>query len=148
MVASLEEVLNGRIEFSKIHLKPFSALVLNDVAIIDNEPVTDWNGEQADTVAKARSIVTTFSLKGLRNDGTIHIRRLNVNDGLFVLAKDERGGSIRTPFQQVRRKRKKGTTLNLALTRTGSESRNSGSGLSTRPKTVPAQGIWHRLEEP
>ena len=69
-VEALGDALNGRVEFSKIHLKPFSALVLNDVVLIDNAPVTDWNGERLDTVAKARSIVTTFSLKGLRNDGT------------------------------------------------------------------------------
>ena len=63
-VEALGDALNGRVEFSKIHLKPFSALVLNDVVLIDNAPVTDWNGERLDTVAKARSIVTTFSLKG------------------------------------------------------------------------------------
>ena len=44
-VEALGDALNGRVEFSKIHLKPFSALVLNDVVIIDNAPVTDWNGD-------------------------------------------------------------------------------------------------------
>ena len=44
-VEALGDALNGRVEFSKIHLKPFSALVLNDVVLIDNAPVTDWNGE-------------------------------------------------------------------------------------------------------
>ena len=33
VVASLEGVLNGRIEISKIHLRPFNALVLKDVAV-------------------------------------------------------------------------------------------------------------------
>ena len=104
-VEALGDALNGRVEFSKIHLKPFSALVLNDVVLIDNAPVTDWNGERLDTVAKARSIVTTFSLKGLRNDGTLHIKRLSVNDGMFVLAKDERGGNIGRLFNKSEEKK-------------------------------------------
>ena len=56
-VAALGDALNGRIEFSKVHLKPFTALVLKDVTILDNEPVVDWDGERVDTVARAGSIV-------------------------------------------------------------------------------------------
>ena len=94
VVASLENTLNGRIEFSKIHIRPFSALALKDVTLLDNEPGTDWQGHRLDTVARAGSIVTTFSLKGLRNDGVIHIKRISIKDGLFVLEKDERGSNI------------------------------------------------------
>ncbi len=94
VVASLETALNGRVEFSRIHLKPFTALALKDVTLLDNEPVTDWLGNRTDTVARVGSIVITFSLKGLRNDGIIHIKRMSVKDGTFVLAKDERGSNI------------------------------------------------------
>ncbi|HBH08206.1 MAG TPA: hypothetical protein DDX40_02230 [Rikenellaceae bacterium] len=106
-VEALGDVLNGRIEFSKVHLKPFTALVLKDVTILDNEPVIDWNGERVDTVARAGSIVTTFSVKGLRNDGTLHIKRLSVSDGLFVLAKDDRGGNIGRLFKKPAEKKEK-----------------------------------------
>lgn len=135
VVASLEGVLNGRIEISKIHLRPFNALVLKDVAIIDSEPVTDWDGEEADTLASAGSIVATFSLKGLRNDGAIHIRRLNISDASFSLAKDERGGSIKRIFKSSDEKRKASLSL-WRSTPAGSGSETSGSGSSTRPKTV------------
>lgn len=93
-VESLGAIFNGRIEFSKAHIKPFSALVIKDLVVLDNEPGLDWDGERLDTVAKAGSIVATFSIKGLRNDGTLHIKRLNVSDGAFTLAKDGRGGNI------------------------------------------------------
>ena len=94
VIGSLDGILNGRIEFSKIHIKPFTALVLKDVALIDNEPVTDWYGEKVDTIASARSIVVTLSLKGLQNDRTINVKRLSVSDGSFSLAKDKRGSNI------------------------------------------------------
>lgn len=105
VLESLDGVLNGRIEFSKIHVKPFSALVIKDLAIIDSEPVDDWDGERLDTIAKARSIVATFSLKGLRNDGTLHLRRLSVSDGGFTLAKDARGGNIGRLFKKPDKKK-------------------------------------------
>ena len=106
-VAALGDALNGRIEFSKVHLKPFTALVLKDVTILDNEPVVDWDGERVDTVARAGSIVATFSIKGLRNDGTLHIKRLSVSDGLFVLAKDVRGGNLGRLFKKPAEKKEK-----------------------------------------
>ncbi len=105
---SLGSILNGRIEFSKIHIKPFTALIIKDVAIMDNEPVTDWQGKDLDTIARAGSIVATFSLKGLWHDGAIQIKRINVKDGTFILAKDERGSNIgrliRKPAEQKERK--------------------------------------------
>ena len=93
-INSLDGVLNGRLEFSKIHIKPFTALVLKDVVLIDNEPATDRLGERLDTIASAKSIVVTLSLKGLRNDGMIRVKRINVSDGGFTLAKDGRGSNI------------------------------------------------------
>ena len=107
VLESLEGALNCRIEFSKIHLKPFTALVIKDVALIDSAPVTDWEGESLDTVARAESIVATFSLKGLRNDKTIHVKRISVSDGEFVLAKDERGGNIGRLFKKPAEKKER-----------------------------------------
>ncbi len=114
VVQSLENVLNGRIEFSRIHIKPFTALVLKDVAVLDDKPVTDWEGNGLDTIARAKSIVTTFSLKGLRNDGAIHIKRLSVKDGAFVLATDGRGSNIgRLVKKPEEQKEKKPFSLKL-----------------------------------
>lgn len=148
VVASLEGVLNGRIEISKIHLRPFNALVLKDVAIIDSEPVTDWDGEEADTLASAGSIVATFSLKGLRNDGAIHIRRLNISDASFSLAKDERGGSIKRIFKSSDEK-KEGKPLALAIDAGRIRIRNFRFRLINKTKDSPPRdyGIdWKNLD--
>ena len=93
-VAALEEKIDGRIEFSKVHFKPFNALVLKDVTMLDNNPVTLPDGERLDTIAKAKSITATFSLKGLLKKEGIHIKRVNVSDGSFTLVSDDNGTNI------------------------------------------------------
>lgn len=115
VLKSLESSLGGRIEFSKIHIRPFTALVLKDVAVLDNEPAEDRYGESIDTIANARSIVATFSLKGLRGKGTIHIKRLNISDGMFTLAQDQRGSNIsRLVKKKSEKKERKGPGLGIS----------------------------------
>ena len=93
-VAALEEKIDGKIEFSKIHFKPFNALVLKDVTLLDKDPVTLPGGERLDTIAKAKSISATFSLKGIFKKEGIHIKRVSVSDGSFTLVNEERGTNI------------------------------------------------------
>lgn len=107
VVASLGDALNGRIEFSRVHIKPFTAIVLKDAVLLDNAPVTGWQGERLDTVAKAGSVVTTFSLKGLRHDRVVHLKRVSIQNGMFVLATDERGSNIGRLFKKPEEKKEK-----------------------------------------
>ena len=93
-VAALEEKIDGRIEFSKVHFKPFNALVLKDVTLLDKEPVTLPDGERLDTIAKAKSISATFSLNGLFKKEGIHVKRINVSDGSFTLVSEEEDSNI------------------------------------------------------
>ena len=60
----MEENINGTISFSKIHFKPFNALVIKDLFIVDNQPV-HFGEVELDTLFRAESVITTFSLKGL-----------------------------------------------------------------------------------
>ena len=118
------------------------------MVLIDNAPVTDWNGVRLDTVAKARSIVTTFSLKGLRNDGTLHIKRLSVNDGMFVLAKDERGGNIGRLFNKSEEK-KESAPLTIRLDADKVRVKNFRFRLVNKTGTSPLKeyGIdWKNLD--
>ena len=94
VTAALEDRFNGRIEFSKIHLTPFNALALKDVALIDTDPPVTSSGEVLDTLARAKSIVATFSLKGLFKKEGIHLGRINVNDGAFTLTTEPGGSNI------------------------------------------------------
>ena len=94
VTASMEKKLGGRVEFSKIHFKPFNGLVLKDFALIDENPPVTESGEILDTLAKAKSIVTTFSLKGLFKKEGIHLGRVSVKDASFTLAIEPDGLNI------------------------------------------------------
>lgn len=87
-VERIENSLRGRIVFSKIHFKPFNAIVLKDVALIDSYPPIIGDGEKIDTIASARSIVATFSLKGLLRKEGIHINRASVSEGTLFIVND------------------------------------------------------------
>ncbi len=98
VIASLEEKLNGRIEFSRIHLEPFNAVSLRDVAILDNDPPVLPSGEAIDTLASIKSLVATFSLKGLFKKEGLHLRRVTVNDADFNLVIDKDGNNLSRVF--------------------------------------------------
>ena len=85
VVSSLEDKINGRIEFSKIHLKPFNALIVKDLSLIcDNN----------DTLAQAKSIAMTFTLKGLLKKEGLHLGKVSVEDGTFNLVLDSLGTNV------------------------------------------------------
>ncbi len=92
---SLGGSVNGQIKFSKVHLRPFNALVIKDLVLLDSDPATDRGGERLDTIASAESIVATFSLKGLRRDSRIRFRRINVTGGTFTLTGEARGSNLK-----------------------------------------------------
>ncbi len=116
-VKALEGVFKGRIEFSKIHLRPFSALIVKDLAVIDNEPALDWDNVPADTLAKARTVVATISLKSLRSEGAVRIKRLSVKDGAFSLVKDGRGPAIGRLIVKKGEKKSGGLPLSIEADR-------------------------------
>ena len=88
---SLEDRFNGRIEFSKIHIKPFSTIVLKDVAIIDGEPPLSPSGSSLDTIARARSITASFSPKGLFKGEGLHLGKVTVSDAAFTVVIEGKG---------------------------------------------------------
>ena len=97
VASSLEDKFNGRIEFSKIHLKPFNALVIKDLSLICD------NG---DTLAGARSIAMTFSIKGLFKKEGLHLGKVSVEDGSFNLVLDSLGTNITSFFGKSDKDRK------------------------------------------
>ncbi len=69
---SLENSIDGRISIGKIHIDPFKAVVIKDLAVIDNHPYRDSAGMMAtDTLFRARYVSATFGIKTLINDGSI-----------------------------------------------------------------------------
>lgn len=98
VTASLENKIDGRIEFSKIHLKPFNAIVVSDVVLLDDNPYTSTKGEILDTLATARSIVASFSLKGLFKKEGIHFGKITVSGASLTLVTEPERTNLERVF--------------------------------------------------
>ena len=88
----LSSKLDGDIVFEKLHIRPFTTLVLKNVAIIDKEPAKDSadpSKAQIDTLFRARYIIARFSLKGLTDSEGIHIRKAYISDARMNLVLED-----------------------------------------------------------
>ena len=89
---SLSRKLDGEIVFEKLHIKPFTTLVLKNVVIIDKNPAQDPiypEKEAIDTFFRAGYVVARFSLDGLRDPNGIHIRKAYVADAMMNLVLED-----------------------------------------------------------
>ena len=103
VVKTLSEKLDGDISFEKIHLKPFTTLVLKNVLITDRNPVTDTVDSTSivvDTFFRAEYIIAKFSLDGLIKQEGIHLDKAfidNAQMNLVIENKPDNGdGDITT----------------------------------------------------
>ena len=106
LLSGLDKSIEGRIEFEKIHFKPFNALVIKDVSIIDDEPVI----EGMDTLFHAGYIIARFSLKGLTADEGVYIRRVYIADAQMNLAVKNKSVNLMRMFGLERPEAKKEDT--------------------------------------
>ena len=82
VVSSIDDKLDADIQFEKIHIKPFTTLILKKVAIIDRNPASDRlnpSKEKVDTFFRADYIIAKFTLNGLINHEGIHLRKAYIN---------------------------------------------------------------------
>ena len=89
---SVTEKLDGEIVFDKIHLKPFTTLILKNVAIVDKNPAKDaLDPEKAvvDTLFRAKYIIARFSLEGLADPDGFHIRKAYIADARMNLVLED-----------------------------------------------------------
>ena len=90
VVRSVTENIQGDITFEKIHFKPFTTLVLKNALIIDKSPVAcPRTGAQVDTFFKAQYIIAKFSMDGLFRQGSIHLDKAFVSNGLMNLVLED-----------------------------------------------------------
>ena len=85
---SLSEKLDGDIHFEKIHLKPFTTLVLKNVAIIDRNPVldpADSTKAPVDTFFRAEYIIARFSINSLFKGSSLGIERAYISNAQMNL---------------------------------------------------------------
>ena len=89
----LENRLGGSVSFSKIHFRPFNALMINDLTVIDDNPATSPSGERADTILFARKAFASLSLRGMGKKGIL-LRRVTISDAMINLVNEEDGSNI------------------------------------------------------
>ena len=92
----LTESIDGEIEFEKIHLKPFTTLVVKNIAIIDKNPPVNPHAPQeapTDTLFSAEYIIARFTLDGLIRQNGIHLGKTYVNNARFNLVIENKADS-------------------------------------------------------
>ena len=81
-VDRLTRDLGVPVSFSDISIKPFEAVVIKDVLVLDPSPVI----KDMDTLLWAGTLSARFSLKGLTSSEGIHLGSLALDQGCFNLA--------------------------------------------------------------
>jgi hypothetical protein len=79
----LSENIDGKVTFEKVHFKPFSNLVIKNLVIIDEKPVTDPKDSTKtpiDTLLRAEYIVADFSFNTLFGNEGIHMDEVTVKN--------------------------------------------------------------------
>ena len=77
--------IDGDIEVGSISIRPFDALVLKDVAVIDRNPYSDGSRAPMDTLLRVGNVSARFSLRGLFFKEPISVSRLRLEDAEFNL---------------------------------------------------------------
>ena len=79
--------IDGTISIGRIHIDPFKAVVIKDLAVIDPAPFRDSSGRKSvDTLFRAGYVTATFSIRSLLSGGSLHLSSAKVTDGVFALA--------------------------------------------------------------
>ena len=96
VMSILSERLDGDIRFEKIHLKPFTTLVLKNAVIIDKEPASDSRESskpQIDTFFRAEYIIATFTLDGLFKQEGIRLKTAFIDNAQMNLVLEDKEDS-------------------------------------------------------
>ena len=99
VMGTLTEKLDGDITFEKIHLKPFTTLVLKNITITDREPFKDSVDSTSvliDTLFSAEYVIAKFTLDGLVSHEGFHLDRVYVeNAQMNLVIEDQRNPESR-----------------------------------------------------
>ena len=93
VVRTLSEKFEGDISFEKIHLKPFTTLVLKNVTIMDRNPYQDKldaASVKVDTFFRAEYIIAKFTLEGLRKHEGIHLNKAFIDNAQMNLVIEDK----------------------------------------------------------
>ena len=106
VIGMLQEKMDADITFESASVRPFDALVLDGVVVVDHNPTVAG----MDTVMRVQHLSARFSLMGLLRGDNIKIRRANLDGGSFYLTLEEdpaRPGKTTTNLQRIFRMKHK-----------------------------------------
>ena len=107
---SFKDKIDGTISFEQLSVKPFDAVVLRNVVLLDNNPLP---GSGADTLAKIGFLSARFSAKGLLHGDAFYLDKATVKDGQFNLVTEPaQDGKSTTNVQRVFRLKNTGKNNN------------------------------------
>ena len=85
-VAKLKDATNADITFSHIHFKPFTQLIIDDLAVIDTAPIAPEPGDiPIDTLFRAGNISVKFSLSSLLGGEGLHFSQARIRNAQMNL---------------------------------------------------------------
>ena len=84
-VAAYSKKIDGDIYIGSIAVKPFDAVVLQDVVVTDRNPYSDGRITPQDTLLSVKNLSARFSLKGLLHKERVSVSRLRMDGGTFNL---------------------------------------------------------------
>ena len=104
IIGMLDGKIDADISVGKVHIRPFDAVVLKDVAIVDRTPYADPEHPEAaplDTFARARYITARIRPATLLRKGVIDLSEVYIEDGYFVLTNEpDHQGNLKRIFRQ------------------------------------------------
>ena len=93
VVDTLSDKLDGEIRFEKIHLRPFTTLVLKNAVIIDKNPYTEPSDSTCfpiDTFFRAEYIIARFSFDGLFRQDALHLDKAYIANAQMNLILEDK----------------------------------------------------------
>ncbi|MBQ5527852.1 MAG: hypothetical protein IIU05_02195, partial [Bacteroidales bacterium] len=99
VIDRFKDEINADITFDELLIRPFDAVSLTNVAIIDRNPYLGEDNpskERLDTFARAKQITAIFSIKGLLHNEGLYVREITVEDGMMVLTTEPAGDGLST----------------------------------------------------
>ncbi len=89
VMAVLQEKMDAEIRIEKLHLRPFNALVIKNIEIIDQHPLQPG----LDTFFRADYVTATFSLGSLLEGKGVRMGRAYVRNGMMTLTVESKDDS-------------------------------------------------------
>ena len=95
LIDKITHEADSKINFGKIHFRPFNTIILKDIEVIDKNPS---DSAAQDTLFKAEYVIARFSLKGLKEKEGLHIARAYVRGAEMNLVIEDRQTNLERMF--------------------------------------------------